>query len=113
MSAEYVADIVIAFIAIVVPLYTLWRVNRSENLIRQDKITKDKRDQDEAETEARFMPYKQEIAELHCKVADLERALKLANDGVNELKDKRIAVLEARIVTLETEIAVLKKRRVA
>jgi len=44
---------------------------------------------------------------------ELEKSLKQSNEGVNELKDKRIAVLEARIVALEAEIVALKKRRVA
>ena len=111
MPFEYVVDIVVAVIAIVVPLYAVWRVNRSETIARQDKLDKEKHAHDEEETEKRFLPYKQEITDLHGKVLELERALKLSNEGVNELKDKRIAVLEARIVALEAEIVALKKRR--
>ena len=111
MPLEYIVDIIIAAIAIVVPFYALWKVNKNEAQIRQDKLNKEKHDHDEAETEKRFLPYKQEITDLHGKVMELEKALKQSNEGVNELKDKRIAVLEARIINMDQEITVLKKRR--
>ena len=111
MLQSDIEHIVIALIAIVVPLFTLWRTNRVEARLRQDKIDKEKHDHDEAETERRFSPYKQEITDLNGKIMALEAALKLSNEGVNELKDKRIAILEARIIALEAEIVALKKRR--